>query len=513
MSDLLSPTGAEPFNIDPASLSNLVGVQSTLDLTKLEGVLASVVKEMKRANTRISHLEREVEDEKNKSTTAKEEAENLQRSLTATVAELRAQTAKVNKVEEELQTLREEFETEKVENEDSHGKNDARLTGCENRIRELHDAKSEAEEASKKEGATLTARMAMVERSLASKAKEDFVQNLAQDLKAAHQQLKGLEQLAKKVDVDVFNTLRDETKKGISALEERLGDQKAEVDKEIAALNESFEDLKFGEERNGGAAVMEMMNEMEGVRAEMNAMTSRNNNLRSEMTSRVQAVEKDVPELDMRLSTQISDIRRIVDSVGETSAAPTAGGGVDPIALKKLKVELEDVMATREELQQLAEPLHERMERAEGDVREIRRAMTDVKRAVSELRSISNTKDIREKVDNVEKKLDELAKSMTAFASEEEVEEKMNNVKDELSQKLEIGWATDFEQTAAAQATRIKALEEGLPRIRDRFKSKADKNDITKVKKMISELELTMENVGAGSRVKCISCDRVSNRR
>jgi len=40
---------------------------------------------------------------------------------------------------------------------------------------------------------------------------------------------------------------------------------------------------------------------------------------------------------------------------------------------------------------------------------------------------------------------------MTAFASEEEVEEKMNNVKDELSQKLEIGWATDFEQTAAAQ--------------------------------------------------------------
>uniref|UniRef100_A0A7S3GLH9 Uncharacterized protein n=1 Tax=Palpitomonas bilix TaxID=652834 RepID=A0A7S3GLH9_9EUKA len=451
MSDLLSPTGAEPFNIDPASLSNLVGVQSTLDLTKLEGVLASVVKEMKRANTRISHLEREVEDEKNKSTTAKEEAENLQRSLTATVAELRAQTAKVNKVEEELQTLREEFETEKVENEDSHGKNDARLTGCENRIRELHDAKSEAEEASKKEGATLTARMAMVERSLASKAKEDFVQNLAQDLKAAHQQLKGLEQLAKKVDVDVFNTLRDETKKGISALEERLGDQKAEVDKEIAALNESFEDLKFGEERNGGAAVMEMMNEMEGVRAEMNAMTSRNNNLRSEMTSRVQAVEKDVPELDMRLSTQISDIRRIVDSVGETSAAPTAGGGVDPIALKKLKVELEDVMATREELQQLAEPLHERMERAEGDVREIRRAMTDVKRAVSELRSISNTKDIREKVDNVEKKLDELAKSMTAFASEEEVEEKMNNVKDELSQKLEIGWATDFEQTAAAQ--------------------------------------------------------------
>mmetsp|Transcript_8326 Transcript_8326/g.22168 ORF Transcript_8326/g.22168 Transcript_8326/m.22168 type:complete len:93 (+) Transcript_8326:1703-1981(+) len=62
-------------------------------------------------------------------------------------------------------------------------------------------------------------------------------------------------------------------------------------------------------------------------------------------------------------------------------------------------------------------------------------------------------------------------------------------------------------------ATRIKALEEGLPRIRDRFKSKADKNDITKVKKMISELELTMENVGAGSRVKCISCDRVSNRR
>mmetsp|Transcript_8329 Transcript_8329/g.22194 ORF Transcript_8329/g.22194 Transcript_8329/m.22194 type:complete len:136 (+) Transcript_8329:1703-2110(+) len=105
-------------------------------------------------------------------------------------------------------------------------------------------------------------------------------------------------------------------------------------------------------------------------------------------------------------------------------------------------------------------------------------------------------------------------------------------------------------------ATRIKALEEGLPKIRDRFKSKvwllaqpshsppltyicihtaycfvmpvwrrelvcvaltgrmqADKNDITKVKKMISELELTMENVGAGSRVKCISCDRVSNRR
>jgi len=144
---------------------------------------------------------------------------------------------------------------------------------------------------------------------------------------------------------------------------------------------------------------------------------------------------------------------------------------------------------------------------------------------------------------------------MTAFASEEEVEEKMNNVKDELSQKLEIGWATDFEQTAAAQATRIKALEEGLPKIRDRFKSKvwllaqpshsppltyicihtaycfvmpvwrrelvcvaltgrmqADKNDITKVKKMISELELTMENVGAGSRVKCISCDRSLDR-
>lgn len=54
------------------------------------------------------------------------------------------------------------------------------------------------------------------------------------------------------------------------------------------------------------------------------------------------------------------------------SSHAVQSAGVDSIALKKMKAELESSMATREELQRFTEPIHERVERAEGDMREIR---------------------------------------------------------------------------------------------------------------------------------------------
>lgn len=44
---------------------------------------------------------------------------------------------------------------------------------------------------------------------------------------------------------------------------------------------------------------------------------------------------------------------------------------------------------------------------------------------------------------------------MVVFASQEDLEQKMTRVKDDLAQKLEIGWAIDFEQTSKAQGRSI----------------------------------------------------------
>lgn len=131
----------------------------------------------------------------------------------------------------------------------------------------------------------------MVERSLASKAREDVVQDLAGKLEDVNKRVAHMEDLPEKVDLLAFDEFDRSTRSEIASLREMVQVQRTEITEDITSLDQKIDELKFGEEQNGGAAVMEMMSELEGVRAEINAMTSRNNNLRNEISSRVQVSE------------------------------------------------------------------------------------------------------------------------------------------------------------------------------------------------------------------------------